>query len=804
MAADAYQYTPSSPSLVRHTCFHCQEQCSDEQLIIEDKYFCCDGCKMAFQILNTHQLCEYYNIDANPGQNLRHRRDAQAYAYLDDQDIKQKLLDFETPSRAQITFYLPQMHCVSCVWLLENLYKLDKGVLNSRVNFLQKKATVQFDPSATTLRSIAALLSNIGYAPEINLGDVENTRPKIIDRRLAYQLGIAGFAFGNIMLFSFPEYVGMSPVEDPWFARAFGYLSLLLATPVLFYSAQDYLIAAWNGIRTRHINIDIPLAVGILMLFGRSAYEILTHTSAGYMDSFAGLIFLLLTGRWFQRHTWNQLSFERDYKSYFPVAATVRNGETESVVPVEKLVPGDIIVVRNGEIIPADGLLLRGNASIDYSFVTGEADPQAIKSGERIYAGGKQTAERIEISLTRRVAQSSLTRLWNNEVFNREEKSHVSNLADRAGRYFTWLILGVGSAAFIYWTMAGSIATAVNAFTAVMIVACPCAVALAIPFTLGNIMRILGRHRFYLKNTTVIETFATIDSVVFDKTGTITHVADQSYQFEGEPLTWDEKIAVRSLAKHSNHPLSRQLYDTMKDIPVSAVEQFEEITGKGIQGRVNGTKIRLGSGDFTGGVSVSGVHIAFNDAPRGYFLVKSHYRKGLANVLSYFQQKGNIWLVSGDNNQEASALIPFFGNSNNMQFQQSPQDKLEFIKKLQRMGRKVMMLGDGLNDAGALRQSQVGVVIAENTNNFTPACDAILHADAFEQFPQFVALAKSGVTIVNRAYYIAFIYNIIGLSYAVTGTLSPLVAAILMPLSSVTIVLFGVISGNLRAKKLEN
>ena len=502
MAANAYQYAPSSPTTLPHACFHCQEQCPDDQLVIEDKFFCCDGCKMAFQILNTHQLCEYYNLDANAGINLRNRGDAQAYVYLDDADVREKLLDFETQNKAQITFYLPQMHCVSCVWLLENLHKLDKGVLNGRVNFLKKTVTIQFDVAATTLRSIAALLSNIGYAPEINLGDVENGKPKIIDRRLAYQIGIAGFAFGNIMLFSFPEYVGMDPLEDPWFAKMFGYLSLFLATPVLLYSAQDYITAAWNGIRTRHINIDIPLAVGILMLFGRSAYEILTHSGAGYMDSFAGLIFLLLTGKWFQRHTWNQLSFERDYKSYFPVAATVRNGETENVVAVEKLVPGDIIVVRNGEIIPADGLLLRGNALIDYSFVTGEADALAVKSGERIYAGGKQTTERIEISLTRRVAQSSLTRLWNNDVFKQAEKSHVSQLADRAGRYFTWLILGVGSASFIYWTIAGNITTAVNAFTAVMIVACPCAVALAIPFTLGNIMRILGRHRLYLKNTT--------------------------------------------------------------------------------------------------------------------------------------------------------------------------------------------------------------------------------------------------------------------------------------------------------------
>lgn len=783
-------------------CFHCKDVCPDDQLVFDDKHFCCDGCKMAYQILNTHQMCDFYSLDERPGQTLKHVKNAQAYAYLDDEDIQQKLLEYRDEQKAQVTLYLPQMHCVSCVWLLEHLYKLDQGVLNSRVNFLKKTAIIQYNPQKTTLRNLAALLASIGYAPEINLGDVENNKPTVINRRLMYQIGIAGFAFGNIMLFSFPEYVGMDPTENAWFARVFGYLSIILALPVLLYSAKDYLLSGWNALVTRHINIDIPLALGILMLFGRSAYEILTHTGAGYMDSFAGLIFLLLTGKWFQQKTWHQLSFERDYKSYFPVAATIRNGDEETTVPVERLVPGDIIVVRSSEIIPADGLLLKGAARIDYSFVTGEADPVEVKSGERIYAGGRQMGPSIEISLTRRVSQSSLTRLWNNEVFKQPEKSHVSILADRAGAYFTWLILGVGSAAFIYWAAIGHFVTAVNAFTAVMIVACPCAVALAIPFTLGNIMRILGRHRFYLKNTTVLETMSTINSVVFDKTGTITNVAHQEYQFKGTPMTWEEKLAVRSLTRHSGHPLSRQLYESMSEIAPVAPQHFEEIAGAGIKGAVNGMDLKIGSAAFTGGTpGVSGVHVAVNGHYRGYFEVKSRYRSGLAQVLSWFKSQGDIWLVSGDHNQEAVALTSFFEAEDNMLFNQSPQDKLEFIKQMQRHDRKVMMLGDGLNDAGALQQSNVGIVIAENTNNFTPACDAILHAGEFEQLPAYLSLARSGVKIVNNAYFIALVYNLIGLSFAVTGTLSPLIAAILMPLSSVTIVLFGVLSGNVLARR---
>jgi P-type Cu+ transporter len=794
--------SPPKPATDTLFCYHCREQCPDDHLHLDDKYFCCDGCKLVYEILNTNNLCQYYELDEKPGLTLKSRKSAQAYAYLDDTEIQDKLLEFNDGKVAQVTLYIPAMHCVSCIWLLEHLYKLDQGVHQTRVNFLKKTVAIQYAPEVTTLRRLAALLASIGYAPEINLGDVDNEKAAAPDKSLMYKIGIAGFAFGNIMLFSFPEYVGLDRTEDAWFARIFGYLSILLALPVLLYSSKDYLISAWNAIKTRHINLDIPLALGILMLFGRSAWEIITHTGGGYMDSFAGLIFLLLTGKWFQEKTWRQLSFERDYKSYFPVAATVKDGQEEKMVPVNRLVPGDIIVVRSQEIIPADGVLLRGTARIDYSFVTGESVPVEVKSGERIFAGGKQTAESIEISLTKRVSQSYLTRLWNDEAFKVNEKGHTTQLADNAGRYFTWLILGVGAAGFVFWASRGDWATAVNAFTAVMIVACPCAVALAIPFTLGNIMRLLGRQRFYLKNIRVVESFHHLTAVIFDKTGTITNVGQTEYRFAGAPLSAEDRVAVRSLTRHSSHPLSRSLYDSMPEVPVVPPEQFEERPGLGIQGLVNGRRVLVGSAEMVGAERHSGVFLSIDGVVKGYFDVKSRYRDGLGAVLDFFRKKQHVWLLSGDKDQEAARLKMYFPEPESMLFNQTPHDKLEFVKNLQRHGQKVLMLGDGLNDAGALQQSDTGIVVTENTNNFTPACDAILHAGEFERLPALVLLAQSGVTIVKRSFMIAFVYNMVGLSYAVSGTLSPLVAAILMPLSSVTIVSFGVLSGNYMAARL--
>lgn len=792
--ATTLPHAKPAPGVTLH-CYHCHEVCPDDRLRIEDKYFCCAGCQMVYEILNTHDLCQFYSLDEKPGLSQKARRDARSYAWLDDAEVRQRLIQFSDGATTKVSFYLPAMHCASCIWLLEHLYKLDAGVVHSKVNFLKKEVTIHFEESKTNLRNLAALLASIGYPPEINLGDLnEGAATKAVDRSLYYKIGVAGFAFGNIMLLSFPEYLGLEKELEAWFFGVFGYLNLLLAIPVLVYSGRDYFISAWNGLRNKHLNIDVPLALGMAMLFGRSAWEIIGGAGAGYMDSFAGLVFFLLTGRWFQQKTYHQLSFERDYKSYFPVAASRKNSDgAETATPVNRLEPGDIIVVRNGELIPADGILLRGDARVDYSFVTGEAHPVAVSSGERIYAGGKQNGETIEISLTRRVNTSYLTQLWNDEAFKAKVKGHASLLADRAGRYFTAVILGVAGLSFLYWAP-GDFGKAVNAFTAVLIIACPCAVALSIPFTMGNVLRILGRNRFYVKNTNVLEAFSAVTAVVFDKTGTITNLSQNAVHFSGRRLTGGDQIALKSLAYQSSHPLSRQIVESMPEVPVAPLDGFVEIPGKGLSGRVSGRFVRLGSAAFIREEKEDqkGVFAEIDGDVYGYFDIKSYYREGLPEVLTHFrQQNAGATLLSGDNDREQDALTAYFKEPGALRFHQSPQDKLDFVKNLQQAGKKVLMLGDGLNDAGALRQSDVGIVVAENTNNFTPACDAILHAEEFHRLPKFLNLAHWGITTVNRAYLLAACYNVVGLSYAVSGTLSPVVAAILMPLSSVTIVLFG-------------
>ena len=775
------------------TCYHCGDRCDDHSIELDAKYFCCNGCQLVYSILNENDLCRYYDLNEAAGISQR-GRPRKEYAFLDDADTVRRLISFSDGKQCHATFYIPQIHCSSCLWLLENIHILNAHVLESRVDFLNKEVKIIFDQEEQSLRQIVEQLADLGYAPHIQLNDLDGDERPIVNKSLYYKLGLAGFAFGNIMLLSFPEYLGLASATDHTLNRYFSYFMVLLILPVVFYSGWGYLHSAWQGLKQRHLNIDVPVSLGILALFFRSLYEIFILQGAGYLDSLAGLIFFLLIGKWFQQSTYARIAFDRDFKSYFPIACTVIESGQENQITLDKLNVGDRVIIRHGELIPADAVLIKGRAKIDYSFVTGESAPITKKAGDVLYAGGRQTAGIIEITVTKKVSNSYLTQLWNDHAFIKEkQKGRVNEIADRVATFFTWAILIIGAATLLYW-LPRDVSIAINAFTAVLIIACPCAVALSIPFTFGNVIRLFARANIYFKNIHVIEALAKIKKVVFDKTGTLTYVQGQALEYEGGPLSPNEKIWIYSLVRHSNHPISRQIANALRVSTPLPVRQFMEKKGLGVQGAVDGHKIRIGSAQFIDGQQATHKHvlIEIDGRTKGVFIQHNQYRKGMHNVLQSLRQNASLFLLSGDNAREKNNLIPLFQDADHMLFDQKPEQKLHFIKSLQERNEGVAMVGDGLNDAGALSQSQVGIVITENTSNFTPACDIIMDARQFSKLPVLFSFAKTSIRLVYAAYAIALVYNIIGLSFAVQGALSPVIAAILMPASSVTIVLFGV------------
>ena len=793
----------SAEPLTRLACSHCGDDCPGQPFLLADQpalHFCCAGCQTVYELLAVSNLCTYYRLNEHPGQKLKPVDLPGRFDYLDLESVQSQLLAFQSPTLVQLTFTIPQMHCASCIWLLENLFKLNSGISSSRVNFLRKELTVRYDPGATSLREVVTLLASVGYEPQITLAEL-GAQPHHANRTPYYQLGVAAFAFGNVMLMAFPDYFSFTEQLQTTFGRFFGWLSLLLSVPVLLVSARDFYRSAWQGLRQRYINLDFPISLGLTALFVTSVIEVATHRGPGYFDSFTGLVFFMLIGKWVQQRSYDALRFDRDFTSYFPVAVTLLTQAGEQSVPVRELRAGQRIQVRNQEVVPADAVLRRGAAQIDYSFVTGESVPVPRTAGEMVYAGGRQVGEAVELEVVREVSQGYLTQLWNSPAFEKAEKQTLETYANKVGRYFVAVTLLLALGSVTYWYALGNPAMALRACTSVLVIACPCALSLATPFALGTALRALGRHQLYLKNSGVVETLGRADTIVFDKTGTLTDVKRSVLEYEGPALSQQQLLALAAVVRHSTHPLSQRL---AAELPASslAVQNLREVSGQGLRGTVGGLTVLVGSAAFVGLDSAvpaastptnppqSCVYVRFQGAARGCYVFRNVYRDELRAMLTQLSQQYQLAVLSGDNSSEQARLRELFGPRAELRFQQTPQQKLDYIAELKQQGRTVIMVGDGLNDAGALQQANVGVALTDTLTNFSPACDAILEARSFAQLPRVLHFAQDCLQVVLGTFVLSFCYNGIGLGLAVQGKFTPIVSAILMPISSLSVMVF--------------
>ena len=901
-------------------CFHCGEPCPEGSFSKGGEVFCCRGCLVVHDLLAESGLGHFYELSRSPGLRVRQATQREQWAYLDEPALQQRLLDFTDGKVSRVTFHIPAIHCLACVWLLENLFRLHPGLGQSQVNFPRREVALSFTPEKIALSELVALLASLGYEPSLTLGELERPGQDPARKRQWLQLGIAGFAFGNIMLFSLPAYFGLDSLSGPLFKAVFGYLSLALAAPVLFYSAADYWRSALLSARQRVLTLDVPIALGLAALYVQSAFDIVSGRGLGFLDSMAGLVFFLLCGRAFQQKTYDRMAFDRDYKCFFPLSTRRRSAAGEECISISQLQVGDRLSLRHGELIPADARLVSGPAWVDYSFVTGESEPVSKQAGDYLYAGGKQVGGAIELETVKPVSQSYLTSLWDHGAFQKERDDNPNTLTDQFSRYFTSVVIAIALAAALFWVLSGNGARGLRAFVSVLIVACPCALALAAPFTLGTAQRLLARLQVFLKNALVLERLARVNAIVFDKTGTLTAAQAKEVSFmagrdheevrspksevrrkseirnpkleralqgsevraeveaqfpsprpspqgrgsscrqslesseptnsstdwrrfsfslgeragvrgiqsenvpaaqvvksaaeaiasrwEGSPETWsafplsrEEAGWVGALARQSAHPHAARVGEWLEVCATGAVQSFEEVPGCGIAGTVQGHRLRLGSrawlersGAAVPSLALPGGSVsclAIDGEFRGAFVLANALRPETGQLLAELGRHYELALLSGDNEKERDRFRALFGANARLRFNQSPLDKLGFIRSLQAGGKRVMMVGDGLNDAGALQQSDVGVAVVENIGAFSPASDVILAAGQVPRLFKILMLARKSVRIVRISFGISIAYNLLGISIAAAGILSPLISAALMPLSSISVVLFG-------------
>ncbi|WGH27503.1 MAG: heavy metal translocating P-type ATPase metal-binding domain-containing protein [Candidatus Bostrichicola ureolyticus] len=782
---------------MNNICYHCGKSCLKQESF-DDKIFCCNGCKNVYQIINTYNLKKFYELNNNPGIIPNNKN--YYFDFLDKNDIIEKFLSFDDENISIIKFVIPSIHCSSCIWLLENLPQINSSIIHSIVNFSQREIFL-YIKKPYTLSKIANLLTQLGYKPLFNNNNEYKNKDLLIYRKLLYKIAIAFFCFGNIMLLTFPEY--LSHNDDSWFLTHkyyFHYIIIILSLPSIFFSAIDYLKSAFLSIKKRNININVPITLGILILFFRSIYEIIYNIGSGYLDSLTGFIFFLLLGKFFQQKTYQVIYFDRDYKYYYPISVTrINNNGIEENILISNIKIGDKIIIRNEEIIPSDTILIDGSAMIDNSFITGESRLISKQIGDKIYAGGKQKGESIILKVIKEVNQSYLNCLWTKKSY--KKKILMYNIINIWSRYFTIIIIVISLITGVYWFFLDK-SKIYSTICSVLIVACPCALAISYPFTLGNIMRIFAKQGIFVKDIYTIERISKITTLVFDKTGTITETDKTKIFFVGKKLTEDEIIYIISLLKNSKHPLSQMLYKHLY-IPGKkyySIKHFEEIPGKGLKALINGIIIKIGSINYINPSKSkktekkTKVFVSIGSKILGYFLFSNKYRKGIQEIFNQLIKNNyEIHILSGDNNSEQSYINSLLPKSK-IYFFQSPESKLNYIINLQKKGKQVMMLGDGINDIGALKQSEVGIAIFENSNNFYPSCDVLIDGKNITKINYILKLSKFGIRIILLSFLISIIYNLIGLSFAIYGYLTPIIVAILMPISSISVIIFTTLS----------
>lgn len=756
-------------------CSHCGAEVYSAPVVQNAAVFCCDGCKTVYEILQQHNLCEYYQISDNRERNLNNKPyQTTVYDVLKSNEVAAEFIDYTNEKLSIVGFVLPTMHCASCVWLLERLNTLHSGVKGATVDISRKHISVTIDATSCTVYDVAVLLNSVGYPPQL-VRQPNSTSTTLERTRLYQRMAVAGIATGNVMMLSISQYLARPAGLPPTLEMLFQVLSIVLAIPVLVFSASPWLTSAWKSIQQKRINLDVPVAIGLLTVVVRSIVEIANKQSEGYLDSFVMLVFFLLVGKLFQQRAFDTIEFERTLASFLPLAVRIQKNGTEIIEPIKNIRIGDICILRNEEIIPCDCVIVEHSCVADYSFVTGEATLHECLPGSTVYAGGKVKGAFAKMYALKTVDESSLAGMWEK---SKKHKSYTlyDTLNAAFGKYFSLTVLAVAIAVFLYWLP--NVSTAVTAFTSVVIIACPCAFTLAAPIAYGAAMSTLSRKGIYVQNVGVFPELEKISKIFFDKTGTLT--TTENVRYEGRELSPEEIQLVAITAMSSTHPMSAEVFRwcTTKwpqSINAERVQEYSEQIGIGGRAIIANTEIVLGK------------TLEINGEYCGRFIYQGTLRKGIEKMLVRLRKHAMVGVISGDSEQGAEALRHVF-STNELQMSSSPTDKVYTIAKAQKSER-VMMVGDGLNDAQSLAVANLGVAVCNSALLVFPAADIVLSGEQVQYTDTLLRVAKELRLLINITLIITILYNAFAFWLAATGKLSPVIVAIMMPVNSLVIVL---------------
>ena len=786
----------------------------------ESERFCCAGCRAVYSIIHGLGLEEYYrykNLDTlEPRQASR--PSGSNYSYFDDSEFQKRYVQVQGETVSRVIFFLQGIHCAACVWLLERLPHVVAGVALARVNFSSGTILVQFDPAQISLGKLASTLDSLGYPPTpiADAGDSAEAQRK--DRKaLLIRLAVAGMSAGNTMMLAVSLYQGWFSGIASKHAMFLMWSSCILATPAVFYSALPFYRAALAGIRARIPHIDLPISIGILVGFFASILNTLQGSLHVYYDSISMLIFLLLLGRWLQRSSVDRaLTNTELYYTLAPRSARVRRDNEQVEVFVGSLLPGDVISVEAGETVCADGKLQTSEGTIDRSVLTGESRPISCKRGDTIWAGSINLGSNLEILVESVEHQTRLGSLLKELEYANLEKPKLVEMTDRISAYFVLVVLGLAGLTWIYWYIALGFSAALETSLALLVVSCPCALGLAAPISLGISLRRAADNRIFIKEPSTIERLGRVTCVALDKTGTLTSGAPRVVKtIAKDPLESNRMARVAAAIEQGVvHPVANAIiengsaFEQSEDGFAQRIAERRRIPGKGVEVREASNVVwRLGSVSW---VREHGAHFEQNllesvsEGMRNFqspvvltrdasveavFFLADALRPEAKSLIAYLTRKPyEIALLSGDYREIVQETARKLGIPTMNAFGElEPEAKVSAIKQLSKR-HETLMLGDGANDAGALSTANVGVAICGGVEASLRSADVFFGSPNLSMLQALLDGAQKTLFVIKRNLGFSLLYNVTGAALACTGNITPLMAAILMPLSSLTVV----------------
>lgn len=797
------------------SCFHCQLPIpagADYRLEIDGKSrpMCCPACVAAAQLIVANDLTHYYeyrdvcdikDLELKPRKaQSASQREFEAWAQPEYQAKYTRQID----DFVEAELIVSGVRCAACVWLLEKYLSSIDGVKSVNVNFASHRCYVSFDPKEVKLEQIFSTIFELGYQPYPYVASVEEALYQQERRSMLKAIGVSAIAIMQVMMFTIGLYAGAFEGIEPVFEKLLQWSSLIVITPVVLYSARMFYVSAWRDFKNNKAGMDLPVSLAIIAAYVASLVNTVWLEGEVYFESVAMFVFFLLTSRFIELNARRQQAAStNELVSVFPDYALLVDGQGTQTVLLSALKPGDIVLVENGAVIPTDGNIVQGQTQIDESAFSGESLPLRKAVGDSVFAGSVNVQNPFELKVTSVPENSLLSNMVRLTERAATDKPPMAMLADKVAGYFVMIVLACALSAWVYWEFTEP-SLALGVVLAVLVVSCPCALSLATPVALSVGNKALLINGLMPTTGRLLGGLAQIDTVLFDKTGTLTDGKLDLWQIIALADVSEDRLLhyASQLEQGVNHPLAKVLQEKALESESTAqaieFEQLNVIQGGGVEGYYRGHLYRLGNAEYAGvdeQTAKAQVENAINvflveqGKPIGLFVFKDSPRADAAKAVAQLKAMGlSIHLVSGDGEQNCANIAKALEIESHRSGMK-PEDKIDYLKALSRQSHKILMVGDGINDAAALKQAHVSIAIHDACEFVQAKTDGVMLGARLTQIVKAIDIAHRSKSIIKQNIGWALAYNLSALPLAAAGLIPPWLAALGMSLSSLIVLM---------------